>query len=145
GGDTAGPVYIETPSVLGPRMRMVSEEVGSIHKSSIFCTDNAVYGFSIDRQIIWQVIGDRMNRISDLSILPHLNDTYGSLAREPVKMFDHDGVGFWDKKYNEALFTFYRRESGTYSNERCFTVAFNEDTQKFHSFYTFIPLRYMRV
>lgn len=145
GGDTAGPVYIETPSVLGPRMRMVSEEVGSIHKSSIFCTDNAVYGFSIDRQIIWQVIGDRMNRISDLSILPHLNDTYGSLVSEPVKMFDHDVVGFWDKKYNEALFTFYRRESGAYSNERCFTVAFNEDTQKFHSFYTFIPLRYMRV
>lgn len=147
-GTSAGePIYVESPTVLPPKMRMLSEEIGSTHKRAIFSTDNSVYGVSIDRSVIWhtQLNPDKLVLLSDLSIRSYLDDNYGSDASLPIKTFDHNIVTTWNKKFEEVLFTFYKKEGSNYDNDRSFTIAFNETTRKIHSFYSFVPFEYFNL
>jgi hypothetical protein len=144
GSDSAGPIFIEAPSVLGPKMKMLSEEIGSRHKTSIASTDNAVYGASLDRSILWHTAEDSLIIISDFAIRSFLDDQYGQDSFQMISHLDHNIVTTWNKKFDEVLFTFYKKENGNFNNDRTFTVQFSETSRKIHSFYSFIPLKYFR-
>lgn len=146
GAGATGPVYLEASDVLSPFRKMLSEEIGSRHKRSIISTDNNVHGYS-DRGIIWKTLPDDigLERTSDNSIRSYLDNNYPSEILNEIKTFKHDVVGMWNKKFDEVTFTFYKKESGNYDNDKTFTVGVNEVTGKIHSFYGYIGMLYFRV
>lgn len=145
GADSGGPVYLESSNVLGP-MGVISNEIGSRHKHSIVSTDNGVYGYSIDRNILWfGMEGSPLKRVSDLAIRSFLDDQYAGKPIPEIEMFAHDIIATWNKKFDEVIFTFINKTDAGFGSTDNFTVQINEITGKIHSFYSFLAGLYMRV
>ncbi len=141
---SGGPVFISTGEILSD-INPISEEIGSRHKGSIVSTDNAVYGVSLIRNMIWSIDGEGMKRVSDLYIRSFLDEQYGSISNESIELLNHDIASGWNKGHDEVLFTFYKKDGGVFTGDKCFTIMFSEISNRIYAFHSYIPVKYMNV
>lgn len=143
GEGNAGNVYINSREVLSDKMIPLSSSFGTQWPDSVIKTPSGVYGIDTVAKKIWRTNGTAGNQgsfqiISDFRIQEFLNQNISLTEREITPIV---GVRNVKSHYNafkgDVMFTFYDNLYGF--EEKCWNVCYNEFTQNFQTFYSWIP------
>jgi uncharacterized protein (TIGR02145 family) len=126
--DTAdAQLVLGTGGVLS-RYDYISDTVGILDNHCIVNSDTSVYWFYDKDTSIYRFDNKLSNVTKDKGLWSWFKTNYSSLC------FVH---GVYDRAYNEVIYTLYKYDDTGY------TVALNEQTDQFTSFYSFVPRMYI--
>ena len=143
GGGNGENVYINSRQVLPDTMVVLSSSYGTQWPESVIKTPNGVYGVDTVGKKIWRTNGTANNQgsfqiISDFRVQEFLNQNISLSERELTPIV---GVRNVKTHYNafkqDVMFTFYDNLYGF--EEKCWNLCYNEYTQQFQTFYSWIP------
>lgn len=123
-----GKLVLGTGDLLN-RYDYISENVGNKHKLGIINSNNSLYWFYDDEKALYVFTGNEQ----PLSKVKGLQSWFSDHFTTGDSM-----LAVYDNKYNEVLFTPQGSSNGM-------TVAYNEFTNSFGSFYNFKPSWYARL
>lgn len=63
-----GSVYTDSVNVLSPQAQVISSTIGTLHKTSVISSDNAIYGVDSQQHKIWRIAVKGVEPISDFKI-----------------------------------------------------------------------------
>jgi hypothetical protein len=106
------------------RYDYISTSIGILNKFAMVISDSAVYWFYDKEQSIYRFASQLSNLTKEKGMWSWFKVNYSP---------DHLVHGVYDRTYNEVLFTLYDD----------YTIAFNEQTDQFTSFYDFVPRIYI--
>lgn len=143
GEGQGGNVYINSRQVLPETMTVLSSSFGTQWPDSVIKTPSGVYGIDTVAKKIWRTNGTPGNQgsfqiISDFRVQEFLNQNITLSEREITPII---GVRNVKSHYNafkgDVMFTFYDNLYGF--EEKCWNLCYNENTQNFQTFYSWIP------
>ena len=138
GEGAGGNVYINTSNVLPENPKVLSDTFGSQWRDSVIKTPRAVYGVDTIGKKIWRTNGESFECISDFKIQEFLNQNISLTERELEPVIGIRNVkSHFNRFKNDVMFTFYDNLYGL--EERAWNLCFNEDLQKWITFYSWIP------
>ena len=138
GEGAGGNVYINTSNVLPENPKVLSDTFGSQWRDSVIKTPRAVYGVDTIGKKIWRTNGESFECISDFKIQEFLNQNISLTERELEPVIGIRNVkSHFNRFKNDVMFTFYDNLYGF--EERAWNLCFNEDLQKWITFYSWIP------
>lgn len=89
-------VSLGDPGALPSQYIILSSTVGSRHQWSVFASDNAIYGFSIDRKVIWRLSGQEVEDLTQkMGFVNWMEDLYIRFRNEErnISFFNNLGHG----------------------------------------------------
>lgn len=138
GSGAGGDVFINTSNVLPENPRMLSDMYGTQWPESVIKTPYYVYGVDTVGKKIWRTNGQQFELISDFKVQKFLNDNISLSERELTPII---GIRNVKTHYNafkqDVMFTFYDNLYGV--EEKVWNLCYNELTQKFVTFYSWVP------
>lgn len=138
GEGAGGNVYINTSNVLPENPKVLSDTFGSQWRDSVIKTPRAVYGVDTIGKKIWRTNGESFECISDFKIQEFLNQNISLTERELEPVIGIRNVkSHFNRFKNDVMFTFYDNLYGF--EERAWNLCFNEDLQKWITFYSWMP------
>lgn len=138
GEGAGGNVYINTSNVLPENPKVLSDTFGSQWRDSVIKTPRAVYGVDTIGKKIWRTNGESFECISDFKIQEFLNQNISLTERELEPVIGIRNVkSHFNRFKNDVMFTFYDNLYGF--EERAWNLCFNEDLQKWITFYSWVP------
>jgi hypothetical protein len=76
-------VSLGDPGALPSQYLILSSTIGSRHQWSVFASDNAIYGFSIDRKVIWRLSGQEVEDLTQkMGFVNWMEDLYVKFRNE---------------------------------------------------------------
>lgn len=138
GSGMGGDVYLNTNRVLPQQINMITTDYGTQWPDSVIKTEFGIYGVDTVAKKIWKFANNTVTIISERKIQKFLNEniTFSERTLSPM-------IGICNLKthYNkfkrDIMFTFYNQLEGI--EEVSWNICFNEYTQKFTTFYSWIP------
>ena len=138
GEGAGGNVYINTSNVLPENPKVLSDTFGSQWRDSVIKTPRAVYGVDTIGKKIWRTNGESFECISDFKTQEFLNQNISLTERELEPVIGIRNVkSHFNRFKNDVMFTFYDNLYGF--EERAWNLCFNEDLQKWITFYSWMP------
>lgn len=138
GEGSGGNIYINTSNVLPENPKILSDTFGSQWRDSIIKTPRAVYGVDTIGKKIWRTNGESFECISDFKVQEFLNGNISLTERETEPVIGIRNVkSHFNRFKNDVMFTFYDNLHGF--EERAWNLCFNEDLQKWITFYSWVP------
>lgn len=138
GEGSGGNVFINTSNVLPENPKMLSDTYGTQWPESVVQTPYFVYGVDTVGKKIWRTNGDQFEIISDFKIQEFLNENITLSEREMTPIIGVRNVkGHYNAFKQDVMFTFYDDLYGF--EEKVWNVCYNEVTQKFITFYSWVP------
>lgn len=138
GEGSGGNVYINTSNVLPENPKVLSDIYGSQWRESIIKTPRAIYGVDTIGKKIWRTNGTEFECISDFKVQRFLHDNISLTERETDPIIGIRNVKTHFNRFkNDVMFTFYDNLYGF--EERVWNLCFNEDLQKWTTFYSWVP------
>jgi hypothetical protein len=111
------------------RYDYISTGIGLVDKRALIPAGNSIFWFYDKDTSIYKFDVKLENLSRSKGMWSWFNSIYSSA---------YDVHGVYDGLYNEALFTFYKKSDGT-----GYTIAYSDQTDKFTSFYDFVPRMYI--
>ena len=138
GEGSGGNVYINTSNVLPENPKVLSDIFGSQWRDSVIKTPRAVYGVDTIGKKIWRTNGESFECISDFKVQKFLNKNISLTERETEPVIGIRSVkSHFNRFKNDVMFTFYDNLYGF--EERVWNLCWNEDLQKWITFYSWVP------
>lgn len=138
GEGSGGLAYINTSNVLPENPKVLSDIYGSQWRESVIKTPKAVYGVDTIGKKIWRTNGTEFECISDFKVQRFLHDNISLTERETDPIIGIRNVKTHFNRFkNDVMFTFYDNLYGF--EERVWNLCFNEDLQKWTTFYSWVP------
>lgn len=138
GQGAGGNVYINTSNVLPENPKVISDTFGSQWPDSVIKTDRGIYGVDTIGKKIWRTNGETFKCISDFRIQEFLNQNISLTERELTPIIGIRNVKtHYNKFKGDVMFTFYDNLHGF--EEKVWNICFNEGTQKWITFYSWVP------
>lgn len=138
GSGSGGNAYINTSNVLPENPKVLSDTFGSQWRESVIKTPRAIYGVDTIGKKIWRTNGESFECISDFKIQEFLNNNISLTERETEPIVGIRNVKtHYNKFKRDVMFTFYDNLHGF--EEKVWNVCFNEDLQKWITFYSWVP------
>lgn len=138
GQGAGGNVYINTSNVLPENPKVISDTFGSQWPDSVIKTDRGIYGVDTIGKKIWRTNGETFECISDFRIQEFLNQNISLTERELTPIIGIRNVKtHYNKFKGDVMFTFYDNLHGF--EEKVWNICFNEGTQKWITFYSWVP------
>ena len=138
GDGQGGNVFITTANVLPDNPVILSDVFGSQWSESVIKTPYYVYGLDTVGKKIWRTNGSKLEVISDFKIQKFLNDNITLKDSEKTPTI---GIRNVKTHYNafkqDIMFTFY--DDISLIDECAWNVCWNEISQQFTTFYSWIP------
>ena len=133
-----GNAYINTPNVLPNNPIVLSPTFGSKWADSIIKTQRFIYGLDSVSKKIWRTDGKKFENISDFKIQSFINDNISLTVREKTPLIGIRNIKTHFNAFkNDVMFTFYDNLYGI--DEKAWNICFNEITNKWTTFYSWIP------
>ena len=133
-----------TSSVL-QRYDYVSTNVGCKHQFGMCTTDTGIYWFDI-KNLKHYKYSDSIMPISDIGMSSFFAHNVNRNIRTVDNPYLRMGItATYDYRYNDVIFTFldYYTPDDLIRVDKSFTIAYNELTQSYSSFYSFTPSVYI--
>ncbi len=138
GEGDGGNIFINTSNVLPENPKMLSDTYGSQWSESVLKTPYYIYGVDTVGKKIWRTNGQTFEIISDFKIQKFLNDNISLSERELTPIIGIRNVKTHYNAYKQdIMFTFYDNLHGF--KENVWNICYNELTQKFTTFYSWLP------
>lgn len=138
GEGDGGNIFINTSNVLPENPKMLSDTYGSQWSESVLKTPYYIYGVDTVGKKIWRTNGQTFEIISDFKIQKFLNDNISLSERELTPIIGIRNVKTHYNAYKQdIMFTFYDNLHGF--KEKVWNICYNELTQKFTTFYSWLP------
>lgn len=124
-----------TDKVIGT-IRPLAEELGSVNPESIVQENGRVWGWDVNKGVVWRYGGDGLTRLSDALMKKHFYDK----SRELLPLTGTSAHAVYDPYFNEYILCL---NNGTTSE----TIAFNENekVKRWTTFYSFAPECFQKV
>lgn len=129
-------VYVKSGNLIPSEMTILSDTYGSLYKDSVIKTQYGIYGIDSVKKVIWRCGQDKpFETLSDATIksflLKHLDNIDGNVTLGVKNIKTH-----YNKLKGDVMFTFY---DYTDDQVKPWNLCYNEYTQKFTTFYSWIP------
>jgi hypothetical protein len=139
-----GQLTANTTDVIGS-VNPLGKRVGSINPESVKQKDGRVYGFDVLNGIVWRYGQNGLDFISSMGFMDEEGKTYGMReffylkSQELVGQSNLEIYGGIDPFLNQYIITMPGSDSGKR------TLAWDEDSNKWTTFYSFIPENFQRI
>lgn len=110
--------------------------LGTINPESIVQHDRVVYGWDANKGVVWRYSADGLTPISNFKMKNYFSD----MSRSILPFDSARAHGAFDPYFGEYILTF---DSGDGTVQE--TIAFNENINRWTSFYSFIPENYQKI
>ena len=111
------------------RYDYLSTSIGAYNRDGFVSSDRSIYWFYDKDTSIYKFDSSISNLTKDKGLWSWFKNNWSA---------DYSVHGIYDREYNEVIFTLYK-----YSDQTGYTLAFNELTDQFTSFYDFVPYLYI--
>ncbi len=130
--------FINTTNKLPFAPTIISGQYGSIFKDSVIKTPTGIYGVDTTIKKIWKYSEQGFSIISELLIDSFLqeNINFTESDNDPLIAIKNCKA-FYNSQKSDIMFTFYNNSS---TDETAWNICYNEKTQKWTTFYSWIPL-----
>ena len=138
GQGQGGPVYINVNKVITDSFQALSDTFGSQWGDSVIDTPQFIYGVDTNAKKIWRCSGGQFEVISDHKIGEFLNNNISLTEKEITPIMAIRNVKTHYNAYKgDVMFSFYDHYYGF--EEVCWNLCWNELTQSWTTFYSWIP------
>lgn len=156
-----GQVFINNNNVLPETMRIINDSIGSQWADSIIKTPYYVYGIDTTVKKIWRTNGDQVEIISDMKVSKFLTENIPAVEDDTSLIIGLKNIkSHYNASKSDVMFTLYYKplDKIKYNNEPCkdptinysestykddeyaWNLCYNELSQTFITFYSWIPL-----
>ena len=131
GADSSGSIFLEAPYVLSPYLGTISDAYGSSYNSSIYATDNFIYGVDDEKVKIWRARkGEALQLLSDFSVSSYLQERKGFFRGKNPHVIAGNVITYYSRGKGEMLFSFYYKGEDVYESQGNFTMVYSETIDK---------------
>ena len=111
------------------RYDYISNTIGMYDKDSLINSDSSVYWFYDKDVSLYKFDSSLSNLTKDKGMWSWFKNNWST---------DYSIHGVYNRKYNEVIYSLYK-----YSDQTGYTIAYNEQTSQFMSFYNHVPYMYI--
>lgn len=131
-------MYLNVSNQLPEIPTIISSTYGSIYPDSVIKVPSGIYGVDTTAKKVWRFNGQSLEIISELLIESFLqkNITFNELDVMPYISIKNCKT-FYNSQKQDIMFTFYNNAK---SDEVAWNICFNEKTNNWQTFYSWIPL-----
>lgn len=126
-------LFASTDSVIGT-VRTLRGGYGTMNPESIIQKDGKIYGWDVNKGVVWRYGADGMTPISDY----FMKNYFYNKSRDLITVENARAHGGYDPFFNQYIITF---DNGSTQE----TIAFSELLNRWTSFYSFTPEGYQRL